>query len=252
MWGDWISPELSSSGYYVVSVDRLCDMGRSIPLDGNPDNCPQSPEQLALWFEDIVRQLGITEPASIVGYSYGSFAATILARERSSLVDKLVLIAPAAVFGPIVPAFVFRAVLYGIATLIFPFKGWRDAARDWFMKYLIVDPTKSIVDVHRHGLRAAMDDAGQPIVPESLNPREYSVEELRKLQIEHPTLLVIGEQERITNAEHCIETAKKAGIQVQSYSGSGHLLLLEHPRESVVEAIASFLAEPKEEQNLIY
>ena len=61
-------------------------------------------------------------------------------------------------------------------------------------------PTKSVQDVHRHGLRAAMDDAGTPVIPEALNPREYSNEELRQLNKNHATLLIIGEQEKITDA----------------------------------------------------
>ena len=76
MWGDWAVPALREGGYYVVSIDTLCDTGRSRPKNGDPANCPQGKGEMTEWILDLKAQLGIKEPISLVGYSYGSFISS--------------------------------------------------------------------------------------------------------------------------------------------------------------------------------
>jgi len=87
----------------------------------------------------------------------------------------------------------------------------------------------------------ASDEAAVPHI--ELEPTCLDDDVLEEMARNHPTLLVIGEGETVTNATLAAENAKKAGIQVQLYENSGHLLLMEHPREHVVGVIAEFLSE---------
>eukprot|EP00484_Ammonia_sp_Unknown_P012851 CAMPEP_0197070188 /NCGR_PEP_ID=MMETSP1384-20130603/198346_1 /TAXON_ID=29189 /ORGANISM="Ammonia sp." /LENGTH=46 /DNA_ID= /DNA_START= /DNA_END= /DNA_ORIENTATION= len=45
-------------------------------------------------------------------------------------------------------------------------------------------------------------------------------------------MLIVGEQETVTNATLAAQTAEKAGVNVKLYPRSGHLLLIEHPKET--------------------
>jgi len=278
MWGDWLVPALltgGSNGYYrVVTVDALCDMGRSLPRDGDPRNCPQTEADVAEWFSDVrqhvLRQIEQEEEeeeaagddesrnrpnrrqVSLVGYSYGSYLAGVIARQLpSDQVDKLVLMAPACLFAPISGVWLAKAVGMGtVNSMLGKLFGKTRTAKirrrisDWFFNWMIADPDLTYSkDTPYYELREASDDAGPPIIPPDLTPKEWSDDELKAVVGDHPTLLVIGENETVTDASIAVAAAERAGAKVKLYRNSGHMLLMEHPRWPVVDVVRSFLEE---------
>ena len=53
MYGDFIAPGLVKNNFYAVPVDFPCEYGRSAPLNGDPKNCPATPEQNAEWVKEV-------------------------------------------------------------------------------------------------------------------------------------------------------------------------------------------------------
>jgi len=71
-------------------------------------------------------------------------------------------------------------------------------------------------------------------------PTVVDVESLKKMNEANPTLLIIGENETVTNPEGAVKTAKAAGIQVKLWKDAGHFMYAEHPQDPV-HALDSFL-----------
>lgn len=111
MYGDWLVPPLIATQHYVVAIDYICDVGRSMPLNGSVASCPRTREQLALWLRELLAALSLlpattttttkTTTIALVGHSYGSFLAAQLTMAEPQLVSHLVMMAPAGVFAPL-------------------------------------------------------------------------------------------------------------------------------------------------------
>lgn len=237
MFGDWLVPKLSQS-HYSVAVDTLCDMGRSLPTNGDISNCPQTEEQVAEWASQVFAQANITKKVSLVGFSFGSFLASCVAMKLPELVDKQILIAPAGVVSDISLAWVARAMTFGILSSIFGRESVvRERLSNWFFGYMTtLDPSKIFQNPE---LRKATDKAGSAQV--GVRPVMYSVESLREMNEKTPTLLIIGDQETVIDANVAIDACQEAGIKVKVYPGAGHMLFAEYPKEEVVEDVVSFL-----------
>jgi pimeloyl-ACP methyl ester carboxylesterase len=123
IYGDWIIPTLRES-HYCIAVDYPCDVGRSSPRDLDPKNCPATQQDLAGWVQDIVSSLSVSKPVSIIGYSYGCVIAFFTALHKPQIVNKLVLIAPAAIFAPVEFSWIWRAIVYGLTRT--------EYAHNWF------------------------------------------------------------------------------------------------------------------------
>mmetsp|Transcript_22107 Transcript_22107/g.26983 ORF Transcript_22107/g.26983 Transcript_22107/m.26983 type:complete len:336 (+) Transcript_22107:154-1161(+) len=230
MYGDWLIPSLSKD-YYAVAVDTLCDMGRSLPLNGNPSSCPQTEQEIGEWAKEVLNQLGIQKPVSLVGYSYGCFVSSCVARAYPDIVDKMVMIAPAAVFAPIEWSWLWRAIVAGLLG---------DRGMEYFFTYMFVDP-KDAKKIGVSPLQKASYAAGSPQM--AVNPVAFSVETLQDMTRHNPIILIIGKQETVINSTLAVDTAIQAGVEVKLYPDSGHMLFVEHPRESVVHVVASFLGD---------
>eukprot|EP00961_Rhodomonas_salina_P032392 436774-Rhodomonas_salina.1 len=46
VYTSWILPKLVDKGHYVLAVDFVCDLGRSIPREKDKANCPKTPDDL--------------------------------------------------------------------------------------------------------------------------------------------------------------------------------------------------------------
>ena len=145
----------------VVAIDTLCDVGRSIPRNGDTANCPQGQDEMAEWILGVKSQLDIKEPISLVGYSYGSFVASQVALARPNAVDKLVLMAPAAVVAPFQPSWLLRALVFETFYTIAPIqlKSWLG---NLFHGYMTHNPNDLPLDsiVEHWDLTVALNDAG--------------------------------------------------------------------------------------------
>ena len=84
----------------------------------------------------------------MVGYSYGAYIFASVALKAPKVVERLVLIAPAAVFTPISPWFVFRAVFHNLVysgSTGFEFENWHSGPTG--NKDPCISPTQGL---HRH------------------------------------------------------------------------------------------------------
>lgn len=118
MYSDWILPRLRTT-HHCVALDFVCDTGKSSPPEGDPERCPQDEASLAEWVRQVVRGLDATTTTStstpmlhLVGYSYGSFVATAVAKHVP--VERMVWMAPASVVAPVQLSWIWRAIFYGL------------------------------------------------------------------------------------------------------------------------------------------
>ena len=88
----------------VILVDYICDAGRSIPRTSL-----KTAEEHAGWARELWRHLGIERGADVVGYSYGSLVAAMVASRAPELIagKRVVLCSPAAVFAPLTWRFLY-------------------------------------------------------------------------------------------------------------------------------------------------
>jgi pimeloyl-ACP methyl ester carboxylesterase len=237
LYGAWIMPALKES-HYCVAVDFVCDVGRSIPQDGDPEKCPSTPEDLADWIKEIASGLSLTPPLSLVGYSYGCQVAFLTARHQPELVHKLILIAPAAVFAPIQMGWLWKAIIYGLART--------DRMMNWFFRSMSVDPNFDLQTRPERELEEiiSLRNVGGTVLKVQADSFEDDV--LLQVIRDHPTLLVIGREETLINATLAADRAERAGALAIVYTNAGHLMVIEEPaRTNVVKDVVAFLIENK-------
>ncbi|KAL3906748.1 MAG: hypothetical protein SGILL_009148 [Bacillariaceae sp.] len=240
MFGDWILPQLAQN-YYCIAIDTIGDLGRSRPKDGDPANGPKTEQEVAEWavqvFDTVVQN---NRKVHVLGYSLGSFLASCVARYRPDHVEKVVLMAPAGTFAPVRFVWLAGAIGMGLLSALLPFLG--DSLRMKFVRYMMVDPDTNMANLKRMDLLQAASDLGMSKV--NIQPRPLDVDELHKMNEQCPTLLIIGQQETVIDANVAIETAKKANIQVKVYKDAGHMMDCEPPaRDAVAGDIERFLSE---------
>jgi pimeloyl-ACP methyl ester carboxylesterase len=237
IYGAWLMPALLES-HYCVAVDYVCDVGRSIPKDGDPEKCPSTPDGLADWLREIASGLSLAPPLSLVGYSYGCQVAFLAARHHPKLVNKLVLLAPAAVFAPVKMIWLWKALVYGFTKT--------DGTMNWFFRSMSVDPNfdfKTWPEREKEEI-ISIRNLGATLLKVPADSFEDDV--LFDVIRDHPTLLAIGREEVIINATLAAERAARAGAVANVYSNAGHLMFMEEPaRTDVVEDVVAFLTESK-------
>jgi pimeloyl-ACP methyl ester carboxylesterase len=240
MFGDWMVPSLLDAGLYAIAIDYPCDVGRSIPPKGDPNNCPQSEREIADWATEVASGLGVKQPFSMVGYSYGCLVAFSTARFYPDNVHKLALLAPAAPFAPLKTSFIVRGILSSVFS--------SNITQNWFFGYMSSDPNfdinkwKQIDQDHMQTARRV----GGTILKVPASPVDDDV--LAQVAHRNPTFLVIGEEEKLLNATLAVERAQKAGAQVKVFPKAGHLMLMEHVTDDVVEEVVRFLTQVKAEE----
>jgi pimeloyl-ACP methyl ester carboxylesterase len=233
IYGDWIIPPLRKS-HYCIAVDYPCDVGRSAPRDLDTKNCPATQQDLAEWVQEVVTGLSVTNSVSIIGYSYGCVVGFVAALHKPQLVDKLVLIAPAAIFAPIEFSWMWRAIAYGLTRT--------EYTHNWFFRFMSAesdfDMQKSLT-VELLQLTNAIRLVSGTIL--SVPADSFDDEVLQEVIGAHSTLLLLGANETITNATLAAERGKLAGATTKIYEKSGHLLLMEDPREQAAQDVVEFL-----------
>lgn len=232
IYGPWLLPKLRET-HYAVAIDYPCDVGRSIPKDGNPDNCPAAAEDMVQWVEQVVDGLQLSKPVSMIGYSYGCQVAFLTARERPQLVDKLILMAPAGVFAPIIMSTILRGFVYYL---------WQtDWTAHWFFSYMAAGD-EFVIDKEGMQEILATRDVGATLL--KIPADSFEDEVLSEVIAKHSTLLVIGQEEKFINATLAVQRAQQAGAAVKLYANAGHLMLAEEPARSLaIDDVAAFLQE---------
>lgn len=233
IYRSWLTSKLCNETL-VITVDFPCDIGFSSPPDGDVSKCPQSQAELVQWVKELLDQMSIKRPVSVVGYSYGAFIATSVALLEPQLVARVVAIAPAAVFAPVQLGWTLRAVAYYFVP------------GRWFFDYMSADKETpyldTLSDLDREYV-AANNELKVTSLP--VQPYAFSDDELSRITKRIPTLLAIGEQETVTDHVVAVATAKRNGVQVEVLPKAGHLLLVEAPANAQAEqVVVEFLTAP--------
>lgn len=86
-----LAPGLATMGYRVLTYDLY---GRGF---SDRTHSPQDRHLLLRQLRELLAELGVTEPVTLMGYSLGGALATIAAAEEPDRVERLVLLAPAGI-----------------------------------------------------------------------------------------------------------------------------------------------------------
>ncbi|MFC1960349.1 alpha/beta fold hydrolase [Chloroflexota bacterium] len=218
--------ETLGAKHRIYAVDVIDDLGRS-----KASVVPETREELADWLREVCEGLNIEKP-HLVGLSSGAFLAINFAYHYPDLVGKVILLAPAAIFGKL--SLMFWIQVFSLSIL--PIK----SRRAGFLKWMVVDP-KVWDNAHGDLIRLTMRVVAAPI--KKVYPSVFTDEELKR--IKNSTLLIVGEHEVMyKNAPRAIERAKQLmpNLQVELLPYCGHAVPLESA-EFVNSRILDFLVE---------
>ena len=222
MW--YANAEALGAIYRIYAVDIVGDWGRS-----KIRSLPSTRQDLADWMVEIINGLGIENP-HMAGLSYGGFLTANFACHYPELIDRIVLMAPAATFRKLSPMFFVQA----LSAALLPFQ----SRVEGFLRWMIADGNEH--DNAFHDQTVLSFGLGLPKL--KVNPIVMSDTELRG--IENPTLLLVGDKEVIYDATKVIERAKELmpDVQAELVGHCGHHIPTERP-EFVNQRILEFLDE---------
>ncbi len=207
-----------SEHYRTYAVDILGDVGRSRPVKPMV-----SLDDFAQWFSELVDGLGVSR-AHLVGNSVGGFISTYCAMKLRERVGTLVLIGPAATVHSM-PAFYTHMFIPKMVYVMAPWMPGCDRsmnrAVDWMNAGLPSDgPWDALFRLALiHGTGA-----------NRVFPRVFSAAEFA--QVEAPTLLLIGDHEKIYPPGAATEAAigLVPGIATGLIAGAHHISAIAQPR----------------------
>lgn len=195
--------------------------------------------EFARWFVDLLDGLGV-ERASIVGCSFGGFLALNQAQLTPERVDRVVLISPVGVFASQDWKLIYlMRVRAPILKLLRRLKGDKTAP--------------SLADLSRAGPRPVPKDvrwSAQMAVTMAEAPRVslitppvFSRAQLRRIRA--PTLLLIGDQERLYPPAKALALAqaRMPGLEGAVVPDADHIAAMAQP-EDVNQRILRFLQRP--------
>jgi pimeloyl-ACP methyl ester carboxylesterase len=196
---------------YAVDVVNEPGRTRQTRLLRNPTDC-------AAWLSAVLDELGITR-ASLIGSSNGGWHSINLALQVPERVQKLVLLAPAASLLPFsLPTYLLLRSL--------PYLPVKPGAKRVLAMYL---PGSDVdlrfarqFDLGVRGFRYANPR-------KSIFPRPYTDDQLQALSV--PTLLLIGDRERIYDPHKALKRAARLVPQIEPelIPGAGHILGMQAP-----------------------
>jgi pimeloyl-ACP methyl ester carboxylesterase len=219
-----------SQHFRTYAVDVLGEANKS-----RPTRTVTTQAEMAQWFGELLDALGIRQ-TYLVGNSYGAFMSAYYAMRLPDRIRRLVLIGPAATFHPMTPFYLHMFIPKALG-LFFPWlpgqARWMRHSLDWMHAGLPQDPVWAPL-FYRVLLRGSMTA--------QILPRLYSKDELR--QITAPTLLLIGEREKIYRPQDAIRAAKRLmpNLQVESIPDAHHITALSQP-ELVNQHLLRFFRE---------
>jgi pimeloyl-ACP methyl ester carboxylesterase len=218
-----------SERYRTYAVDILGDVGRSRPFKPMA-----SLDDFALWFSELADGLGASR-AHLVGNSVGGFIASHIAMKLKERVGSLILIAPAATIHSM-PAFYTRMFVPKMVYVMAPWIPGRERsmnrAVDWMNAGLPCDGAWDalfrLALIHGTGANRVF-------------PRLYTAEEFS--QIEAPTLLILGDHEKIYSPHAAFEAAIRLmpRIATDLIPGAHHIAAIAQP-DLVTARILEFLS----------
>jgi pimeloyl-ACP methyl ester carboxylesterase len=206
-----------SQHYRTYAVDVLGEANKS-----RPTHPITSLDDALHWFTELVDGLRMGQ-LHLVGNSFGGFTATYYAMHLPERIRKLVLIGPASTFRGMLPFYIHMFIPKALY-LFFPWlPGQKRIMRhgiDWVRAGLPSDPLWEALFylVMMHG------GTRNQVFPRVFTPAELA-------QIKAPTLLLLGDREKIYPAQDANRQAKRLmpGIEVQIIPQAHHMTALAQP-----------------------
>jgi pimeloyl-ACP methyl ester carboxylesterase len=221
----WQPNVAALSRYFrTYAVDVIGQVGKSVPT-----RRIRSRVDFADWLADVMDGLGVRR-ASFVGSSYGAFLAMNQALSMPERVERLVLVGPAATFVGFSLKFYYTMLIKGpILRLL------RKRRRQLATK--LPDGMPLATNGWGRLMAVTMAESARPNL---ITPRVFSKAELRSVRA--PTLLLIGENERLYDAHAALKTAQERmpGLTGAVIPDAPHLAAMARP-EDVNERIVRFL-----------
>jgi pimeloyl-ACP methyl ester carboxylesterase len=210
--------------FRTYAVDVIGQVGKSIPT-----RRIRSRHDFTDWLSDVMDGLGVRR-ASFVGSSYGAFLAMNQALSMPERVERMVLIGPAATFVGFSWKFYYTMLVKGPVLRLL-----RKRRRQLATK--LPDGMPLATNGWGRLMAVTMAESARPNL---ITPRVFSKSELRSVRA--PTLLLIGEQERLYDAHVALKTAQERmpGLIGAVIPGASHLASMAQPGD-VNERIVRFL-----------
>ncbi len=225
MWRPVI--ESLSSFYRCYCVDTITDGNKSVAT-----RRVRGAADYVAWLREVFAAFGI-ENARVAGLSHGGWLAALLAVHAPELVNRLVLLCPAATFTRITTEFMIRVLTSGLLrsqSLVGRNVQWLSSTPG-----AASDPAFALVVANLLTCRT--------LRPELPLPTRLADDELRRINV--PTTVVIGDREVIygggpeaalARAEACIPD-----VRTRLLPGAGHALTVDAPG-ALVDELTSALA----------
>jgi len=212
-----------SQMYRVYAVDVIGDAGKSVA-----ERLMEKRIDYAEWLRDVFDGLKI-EKGYLLGHSYGGWLTMNMALVYPERLKAIVLLAPAASIYPM--TFLTKLGLHLSA-----FKFLRLSARSMFKMIA----SKGVV--FEETFINFMETVTTSCVSAIMFPTVFTDEELK--QIELPTLLLIGDEERIYNPKKAVKRAQRLMLKLSAeiIPNMGHAMIMEQP-EIINSRILAFLSE---------
>jgi len=223
MWGS-LATRLAEAGYYVIAVDVIGDLGRSVL-----ERMPSSAAELVQWLREVFVGLDIRR-AHVVGMSYGSWISSQLAIHAPEMVGELVLLAPAGVFASLNAGFIIRV----LPAVVWPSEVMVSRA----VEYQVASSASIRPEVRRFIFAAFQVPRFRfgALPP----PSVLGDEELHRITAN--TLLLVGDMERVTDRQNAVARARNllSNLEVEIVPGAGHMITDEQP-EFVNSRVLAYL-----------
>lgn len=223
MWGPVI--EALSAKYRCYCIDTIIEGNKSIASRRTVGTT-----KLVAWIRQVFSALEVQQ-ARVVGLSYGGWLAANLAIQAPDIVNRLVLLCPAATFAPIVLQF-YRGVFSASLTRS------PNRARA-FVQWLSTTPTVNTDPAADLIVTALLSN--KPVPTGLTPPTVLSDETLR--QISMPTTVLIGDREVIYRGgpHAAIARARRLIPDVRAHliPGAGHMLTVDCSGELADELLTA-------------
>ncbi|WPB74816.1 alpha/beta hydrolase [Archangium violaceum] len=228
--GMWAANALElGKSFRVYAADTPGDHGFSVP-----HRPLLRVEDLLGWLDELLTALGLSR-TNLGGMSYGGWLSAQYAARAPERVSKLVLLAPGATFVRFNTAFVMR----GIPFLIWPRRDWVHAYLRW-----AAVPEKEAGGLYDKVMSGVADVMWTGLHHFGWYPGQWpgvvKEEVLRRIQA--PTLLLVGQQERIYDAEPMMARARTLipNLTCEAIPDASHDLPIRQP-ERVAACLRTFL-----------
>jgi len=217
-----------SENYRVYALDQIYDFGRSIytrPMS--------SPDEYALWLDELFTKLDLGDSINLVGYSYGGWVAGQFILHFPHRLNKAVLLSPAYTVFPCSKEFEKKA----LAGLI-PLKYLAKSALYWTCDDMVQTEDGIRMAEDRLDAISIAIRSYKPKIPLSMTV--LTDEELQGINV--PVLYLVGENERLYSVKEAVDHLNTVapGIETTVIPNTGHCMLITYP-EIVTEKILEFL-----------